>query len=126
MHIQRHDPEALGAPLGLYSHVTRVKADEFIHVAGQLHDGPDLHTQCAGVFGQIGAALHSAGADWSHVVQFTTYLTHESLIEPFMAWRAAHFPRLFGGGPYPPNTLLVVRRLVDERYFIEVQTIAAL
>jgi hypothetical protein len=36
------------------------------------------------------------------------------------------FPRLFANGVYPPNTLLIVDRLVQEQFLIEVQTVAAL
>ena len=33
---------------------------------------------------------------------------------------------MFPRGVYPPNTLLIVDRLVQERFLIEVQTVAAL
>jgi hypothetical protein len=41
-----------------------------------------------------------------------------------MAWRLREFPKLFPDGKYPPNTLLVVDRLVGEQFLVEVQTIA--
>ena len=43
-----------------------------------------------------------------------------------MAFRQREFPRMFPGGAYPPNTLLMVDRLVQEPFLIEVQTVAAL
>jgi hypothetical protein len=33
---------------------------------------------------------------------------------------------MFPDGAYPPNTLLIVDRLVQERFLVEVQTIAAI
>ena len=33
---------------------------------------------------------------------------------------------MFTGAPYPPNTLLIIDRLVREEFLIEVQTIAAI
>ena len=33
---------------------------------------------------------------------------------------------MFPQGKYPPNTLLVIDRLVHEQYLLEVQTLAAL
>jgi hypothetical protein len=48
------------------------------------------------------------------------------LIPRFMDWRLRHFPRLFGDAAYPPNTLLIVSRLVDPAFLVEVQTIAVL
>jgi enamine deaminase RidA (YjgF/YER057c/UK114 family) len=119
--------EALGKPLGQYSHMTRVKgASETLYIAGMLAPGEDFDAQCTGVFRQIEAALRSAGAGWGNVAQFTTYLVHSQDIPRFMAWRLREFPKMFPDGKYPPNTLLVIDRLVGEQYLLEVQTIAAL
>jgi hypothetical protein len=60
------------------------------------------------------------------VVEFTTYLVHSQDIPEFLKFRLREFPRMFAGGAYPPNTLLVVDRLVGEALLIEVRTIAAL
>ena len=124
--IRIGNPASLGKPLGQYSHLTRVKASEFLFVAGMLAPGESFDAQCSGVFEQIGSALASAGAGWGNVVQFTTYLVHSQDIPKFMQWRLREFPRLFPDGRYPPNTLLVIDRLVGEQYLIEVQTVAAL
>jgi enamine deaminase RidA (YjgF/YER057c/UK114 family) len=124
--IRIYNPEALGKPLGQYSHVTRVKASEFLFVAGMLAPGDDFDAQCAGVFSQIEKALKSANAGWSNVVQFTTYLVHSQDIPRFMQYRLREFPKMFPNGAYPPNTLLMVDRLVQEQFLVEVQTVAAL
>ena len=118
--------DALGKPLGQYSHMTRVKAGEFLFIAGMLAPGETFDAQCSGVFGQIEQALASAGAGWGNVVQFTTYLVHSQDIPRFMQWRLREFPRLFPNGAYPPNTLLMIDRLVKEEFLIEVQTVAAI
>jgi len=60
-----------------------------------------------------------------NVVQFTTYLIDDDDIAKFMAWRKRQFPTLFPSGNYPPNTLLIVSRLVNPAFRLEVQTIAA-
>jgi len=124
--IKIYNPEALGAPLGQYSHVTRVKASETLYIAGMLAPGDDFDAQCSGVFRSIESALKSAGAGWGNVVQFTTYLVHSQDIPKFMAWRLREFPKMFPDGKYPPNTLLIIDRLVQEQFLVEVQTIAAL
>ena len=118
--------EALGKPLGQYSHLARVKASEFLFIAGMLSAGETFDAQCSGVFESIEKALKSQGAGWGNVVQFTTYLVHSQDIARFMQWRLREFPRLFPNGAYPPNTLLVIDRLVGEPYLIEVQAVAAL
>lgn len=124
--IRIYNVDALGKPLGQYSHVTRVKASEHLFIAGMLAPGETFDAQCSGVFSQIEAALKSAGAGWGNVVQFTTYLVHSQDIPKFMHWRLREFPRLFPSGSYPPNTLLIVDRLVQEPFLVEVQTVAAL
>jgi enamine deaminase RidA (YjgF/YER057c/UK114 family) len=124
--IDIYNPQTLGPPLGQYSHVARVKANEMLYIAGMLAPGADFDTQCTGVFQGVEAALKSAGAGWRNVVQFTTYLVHSQDIAKFMAWRMREFPRMFPDAKYPPNTLLVVDRLVQEQFLVEVQTIAAL
>ncbi|MFL4967922.1 MAG: RidA family protein [Xanthobacteraceae bacterium] len=128
------NPDGLGKPLGQYSHMTRVKAAEFLFIAGQVatdRDGKlvgpdDFDAQCVQTFANIEAALKSAGAGWHHVVEFTTYLVHSQDIAKFMTFRLREFPRMFANGAYPPNTLLIIDRLVQESFLIEVQTKAAL
>jgi enamine deaminase RidA (YjgF/YER057c/UK114 family) len=132
--ISIHNPEALGKPLGQYSQITRVKASEFLFIAGQVASDKngatvgagDFEAQCGQVFANIETALKSQGASFANVVEFTTYLVHSQDIPKFMAFRLREFPRLFAGGVYPPNTLLIVDRLVQEQFLIEVQTVAAL
>lgn len=131
-HIQILNPEILGKPLGQYSQMTRVKASEFLFIAGQVgadkegRTAADFDSQCARVFANIGAALASQGAGFANIVEFTTYLVHSQDIAKFMAYRTREFPRLFAGGAYPPNTLLMIDRLVREEFLIEVSAVAAL
>jgi enamine deaminase RidA (YjgF/YER057c/UK114 family) len=128
------NPDTLAKPMGQYSHIARVKASEFAFIAGQLSadkDGKligadDFDAQCVQVFANIETALKSVGANWGSVVQFTTYLVHSQDIAKFMKYRLREFPKLFPSGVYPPNTLLMVDRLVQEAFLVEVQTIAAL
>ena len=125
--ISIQNVQALGTPLGQYSHMTRVKnASETLYIAGMLAPGESFDEQCSGVFAMIGTALKSAGAGWGNVAQFTTYLVHSQDIPRFMQWRLREFPRMFPDGKYPPNTLLIVDRLVQEPFLVEVQTIAVL
>jgi enamine deaminase RidA (YjgF/YER057c/UK114 family) len=122
------NPPALGAPLGQYSHIARVKAaSELVFIAGQVGGAAtDFDGQCGEAFANIGKALEAVGAGWGNIVQFTTYLVHSQDVARFVAWRQREFPGLFPSGAYPPNTLLIVDRLVQERFLIEVQAIAAL
>ncbi|MGH7048263.1 MAG: RidA family protein [Stellaceae bacterium] len=128
------NPEALGRPLGPYSQIARVKTSELVFIAGQVATdkagnivaADDFDAQCTQVFANIAAALSSIGAGWSHVVQFTTFLVHSQDVGKFATYRGREFPHMFANGGYPPNTLLIIDRLVHEPLLIEVQTIAAL
>jgi enamine deaminase RidA (YjgF/YER057c/UK114 family) len=130
--IKLLNPDTLGKPLGPYSQIARVKANEFLFIAGQVgadKDGKaaaDFDTQCTQTFANLGTALASQGAGFANVVEFTTYMVHSQDIPKFMAWRAREFPKLFPGGAHPTNTLLVIDRLVREDLLIEISAVAAL
>jgi enamine deaminase RidA (YjgF/YER057c/UK114 family) len=132
--IKFASPDTLGKPLGQYSHMTRVKAAEYLFIAGQVAvdkagnviGADDFDAQCVQTFANIEAALKSQGAGWVNVVEFTTYLVHSQDIPKFMKFRLREFPRMFPDGAYPPNTLLMIDRLVGEAFLIEVKVVAAL
>jgi enamine deaminase RidA (YjgF/YER057c/UK114 family) len=135
MSIVSHvNPPGTAPAQGLYSHAGVVQGGRTVFIAGQLSVGADgsvtgkgdFSAQFARVFANLGDVLRGLGGDFRSVAKFTTYLVHAQDIERFMAERAALFPRLFGGPPYPPNTLLIVDRLVKEDFLIEVEAIAAI
>jgi enamine deaminase RidA (YjgF/YER057c/UK114 family) len=132
--IKIYNPDGLAKPLGQYSHVTRVKASEYLFIAGQVSadkDGKsvgidDFDAQCVQTFAKFEVALKSACAVWGTVVQLYTFMVHAQDISKFMKYRLREFPRMFANGIYPPNTLLMIDRLVKEEFLIEVQATAAL
>jgi enamine deaminase RidA (YjgF/YER057c/UK114 family) len=116
---------------GLYSHIGRVTDGPLLFVAGQLSvaaDGSvaakqDFAGQFAQIFKNLEDVLDGIGGNFNDVIKFTTYLVHSQDVEKFMELRAALFPKLFKGRLYPPNTLLIVNRLVKEDFLIEVEAI---
>jgi enamine deaminase RidA (YjgF/YER057c/UK114 family) len=118
----------------MYSHVARMAPGEVAFIAGQVavdRSGVsvgvgDLPAQVNQVFANLGDILKDLGADFECVVQLTTYLTSADGIPGFMSARSVLFPKLFPGGRYPPNTLLVIDRLVKPEFLIEVAAIARL
>jgi len=132
--INIYNVEPLGAPLGQYSHISRGKASEYLFLAGMLSankDGNvigvrDFQAQCTQVFANIETALKSADAGFADIVSFTTYMVHSQYIPEFMEFRLREFPKMFPSGTYPPNTLLMVDRLVNEEFLVEVQATAAI
>ena len=67
--------------------------------------------------------LGGLGLDFRSVIKFTTYMVHSQNIPDFMRLRAKHFPDWFGGDIFPPNTLLIVDRLVKEEFLFEVEAV---
>jgi enamine deaminase RidA (YjgF/YER057c/UK114 family) len=117
---------------GMYSHVARMAPGELAFIAGQVaidaKGNPvgvgDLAAQVNQVFENLGKILKDLGTDFESVVQFTTYLTNADGIPTWMSARSALFPKLFPGGKYPPNTLLVIDRLVKPEFLLEIEAIA--
>lgn len=131
--VEYVNPPRSGPAQGLYSHVGKVKsgAGALLFLAGQLAVGADgelvgkgdFAAQFDQAFRNLGDVIVGMGCGFDDIVKFTTYLVHSQDIEPFMGLRAALFPKLFKGPLYPPNTLLVVDRLVKEGFLIEVEAI---
>jgi enamine deaminase RidA (YjgF/YER057c/UK114 family) len=130
--VQYINPETAGPAQGLYSHVARVEAGTLYFIAGQVSAGADgavvgkgdIERQCRQVFDNLGAVLKGLGLDFNDVAKVTTYLVHSQDIERFMRVRAELFPKLFSGPLYPPNTLLIIDRLVKEDFLVEVEAVA--
>jgi len=130
--VKYKNPSGLAKPLGAYSHIARAKAHELVFIAGQVavNEGGELvgkgdfAAQMRQVFDNLGRALGSEGLDFANVTKFTTYLVHSQDIEGFMAVRKELFARIYSEGQYPPNTLLMVDRLVGGQFLIEVEAVA--
>ena len=129
--VEYLNPPGACPPQGLYSHVGRIVSGPVIFVAGQVAVDSagavvgkhDFEAQFRQVFDNLGAVLKGVGAGFDEVIKFTTFLVHSQDIEKFMKARAALFPRLFKGPLYPPNTLLIVDRLVKEEFLLEVEAV---
>src|SRR5262245_28105730 len=122
----------LGPALGMYSHGMTAPAGELVVVAGQVGTdragnvvGPgDVGAQTKQAFENVLSVLAAAGSGMSDVIRFQTFLTHASDIDSFMQARREAFPRYFPGGVYPPNTLLIVSRLVKPELLVEIEAMA--
>lgn len=131
-HIEYTNPPGAGPAQGLYSNVTVVPVGPTVHIAGQLSVGADgcvvgkqdFERQMRQVFANLGDVLKGLGLGFNHVIKFTTFLVHSQDIDTFMKVRAGLFPELFGGHQFPPNTLLMIDRLVKEDFLIEVEAVA--
>ena len=121
-------------PLGPYSHAIKVPPNaEWLHVAGQIslnQDGElvgpnDLAAQTNQVFANIGAVLDSCGYEFADIVKTTTYLVNADDVEVYRELRTEHYERRFPDGNYPTSTLVVVDRLANEAFLLEIEAVAA-
>ena len=125
------NPPSAPPPAGMYSHVARMTPGEVAFIAGQVAvDGKgnvigagDLAAQVDQVFKNLGGIIKDLGADFEQVVQVPTYLTTAESIPVWMSARSELCPKMFPGGKYQPNTLLVLDRLVKPEVLLEVEAI---
>ena len=130
--VEYVNPDGACPAQGLYAHVARVPSGPLLFLAGQLSVGAngevvgtdDFERQFRQVFQNMGDVLKGVGATFNDIAKFTTYLTSSDYIETFMQARAALFPKIFSSSLYPPNTLLIVERLVKKEFMIEVEAVA--
>jgi len=127
MPIERPQPDGL-QDTPLYRQV--IKAGNTVYIAGQIavdQDGQivgrgDVTAQATQVFENLGKALAAAGADWSHLVKITVYVTDAGLRDPIREAR-----RRYLGSPDPVvSTFVVVAALALPELLIEIEGIAVL
>ena len=124
-------PKGFGKPLGMYSHGMIVRGGELVVVAGQVGmkadgrvAGSDIGSQTKQALENVRAVVEAAGGTMRDVVRLQTFLTRSEDIAGFMAARQEVFPGYFPDGTYPPNTLLVISRLVRPELLVEVEAMA--
>jgi enamine deaminase RidA (YjgF/YER057c/UK114 family) len=130
-HVRLISPPGLHKPAG-YSHVAEVTAGTLIYVAGQvaldaggnLVGAHDFAAQVRQVFANLTTALGSVGATFKDVIKLNYYCADS--IDP-----AIHLPTvravrdaLVDPEAPPASTFVVVRRLVNPEWLIEVEAVA--
>ncbi len=131
--VEMLNPAGAAPAQGLYSQASFVPAGlGTYHIAGQVSvdidgrvvgDG-DFRSQVHQVYANLKAVLTGLGENCDSIVAMRTYLVDAELLPLFMETRNGLFPNLFRGPHYPPNTLLIVDRLVKEEFLIEVEAVA--
>ena len=109
-----------------YTHV--IKAGNTVYIAGQTAQndkgeivGADITTQARRVMENLGIALASAGADFSHVVKTNIFVTDARFREAIGVVRREYFT-----GKMPTSTFVVVAGLANPAYLVEIEAIAVL
>ena len=133
-HISISNPPSVHPPVGRYHHLARVRASEFLFLAGQIaidEDGNfvgegDAGAQTRQAYANIGKILEEAGAGFGHLVQINTYLVGQENLQSYLDGRADVFAEIFSEGVGPPNTLVFVDALFEPEMLVEIAVVAAL
>lgn len=124
---RKYNPSTIAPPAGRYTHGIEVPAGaRWLYVSGQVGRAPDGGTpdtiggQTENCFRNIAAILAEAGMSFADVVKFTILLTRDSDIAGFREAR----DRVIGDAR-PASTLLVVSRLAQPEWLVEIEATAA-
>ena len=122
-------------PAGLWtsprlSQMVEVQGARMIYLSGQTAADAnykvasnDFRAQAHAVYDNIELALRSAGATLQNIIKTTTYLTNA---EDIAALREVRLRRYKDLQIPPANTLLVISRLAEPEFLIEIDVVAAL
>ena len=121
-------PKSVHSTQGVgYSHVAR--AGKTVYIAGQIALDPegnlvgpgDVEAQVRQVYANLEAILRELGASLEHVVKLTTYMVDPDHLDAFRKVRNA-----VCSDPFPPNTLVFIKRLAAPEYLVEIEAVAVL
>jgi enamine deaminase RidA (YjgF/YER057c/UK114 family) len=129
--VRLFNPPTMHTPFG-YSHVAEVIKGKLIYIAGQvaidehgsLVGKDDFAAQVNQVFRNLTAALDAAGASFHNVIKLNYYCADS--VDPatqLPAVRAVR-DRLVNTEAPPASTFVVVRRLVQADWLIEIEAVA--
>jgi enamine deaminase RidA (YjgF/YER057c/UK114 family) len=127
MPIQRLNPSRRSAPNG-FTHVVITEGRKLIFIAGQTGgpvaegETPDLATQVAQTFENLKICLEEAGATFSDLVKFTTFVVN---FKPEDRTVLAEVRRRYlKDDEWPANSLIGVQALANPSLLIEIEAIA--
>jgi 2-iminobutanoate/2-iminopropanoate deaminase len=120
-------PADLAPPAAQYAHaIETTGATRWLHTSGVVPTAPDgtvpagIAAQAAQVWASLGAMLEEAGMTPSCVVSVTTYVVDGEDLAAVMAARD-----MFLGDHRAASTLVVVPRLAQPAWLMEVSVVAA-
>jgi 2-iminobutanoate/2-iminopropanoate deaminase len=126
MQMKTHDPDAIFAPVGPYTHgLEVVEARRLLFITGTMGldmngKAPDgIEAQCALAWRNIGAILEHAGMSTRNLVKVTCYLADRKYREVNMHARAAAL------GDHRVATTVVAAALLEDGWLVEIEAIAA-
>ncbi|HEY4225562.1 MAG TPA: Rid family hydrolase [Pseudolysinimonas sp.] len=127
------NPDAVAAPIGKYSHLTRVPAgSELLFIAGQVGNDTsgaipgDVYQQTLLVLGNVEALLDSAGLTPANLIRLLSFVAGTEALPGYYAARDEIYARWFPDAVYPGHSLAVVAALAQPSLFVELEGWAAI
>ena len=124
--MNKHNPGAIAAPLGAYSHgVSAAGGGRWLHVAGQIGLRADgslasgFAAQADVAWGNLVAVLSDAGMSVADLVKVTHYLVPGTSLADYNPVRSKYL-----GDARPASTLIVVHALARPEWLFEVDAVA--
>lgn len=127
MPVIKHNPEGLFPQYRCYSHATEIRGDSRLLIIsglnGYLADGitmpESFEEQADIIWGHIRTLLESAGMELSNLVSLRTYLAGPEYDEANVRMRVKHL------GSHEPSSTVVCCQLLDPRWKLEIEAMAA-
>lgn len=127
MPVILHNPVGLFPPYRSYSHAAEIRGDARLLIIsglnGYLPDGktmPDSFTEQGEIiWGHIGTILKDAGMTYGDIVSLRTYLADPQYDEDNVRLRVKYL------GDHRPASTVVCCRLLDPKWKLEVEAMAA-
>jgi len=130
-------PARFGREIGPYSHAFSVDTSSFsrlVFISGQVATDQqaqlvgkgDMRAQFQQVYANLQRVVEAAGGTMASIVSLRTFLTRAEDLPVFNECRREFYPRIFPDGVYPPNTLLIIDRLVWPELLLEIEAVAAI
>jgi enamine deaminase RidA (YjgF/YER057c/UK114 family) len=125
--VIKHNPEGLFPQYRCYSHATEIRGDSRLLIIsglnGYLADGRTMpesfEEQAEIIWGHIRTLLQSAGMDLNNLVSLRTYLANPTYDEANVRMRVKHL------GTHEPSSTVICCQLLDPKWKLEVEAMAA-
>ena len=127
MPVIKHNPPGLFPPYRCYSHATEIRGDSRLLIIsglnGYLADGRTMpesfEEQGEIVWKHLGTLLRSAEMDYQDLVSLRTYLADPRFDEANVRLRVKYL------GSHQPSSTVVCCQLLDPRWKLEIEAMAA-
>jgi 2-iminobutanoate/2-iminopropanoate deaminase len=110
--------------------LVEVQGARMIYLSGQAPadatykvNNTNFRAQVEAVYDNIETALRSVGAGFQNIVKTTTYLTDAANLKELREVRIERYKNLKSP---PANTLLIVSRLAEPEFLVEIDVVAAI